>query len=128
MEPRVVYRYVAGVDNFDHLLRFDERDIVSDTNEVEYSIVNRLFSKRVLPSATDCCIDRHADQFDYRRSKPPQDEVPWGSDESPEPTLPPNRRYGMSSPGNWRRNISSIRPSGERWFPGGATYSRPPRT
>src|SRR6185312_1285452 len=35
VEPRVVYRYVAGVDNFDHLLRFDERDIVSDTNEVE---------------------------------------------------------------------------------------------
>jgi len=85
VEPRVVYRYVAGVDNFDHLLRFDERDIVSDTNEVEYSIVNRLFSKRVLPSATDCASTGMPTNL-IIGAQAPQDEVPWGRDESPEPT------------------------------------------
>jgi LPS-assembly protein len=32
IEPLVVYRYVTGVDNFANILRFDERDILSNTN------------------------------------------------------------------------------------------------
>jgi LPS-assembly protein len=47
IEPRVVYRYVTGIDNFQNILRFDETDIMSDTNEVEYALVNRLYTKRV---------------------------------------------------------------------------------
>jgi LPS-assembly protein len=54
IEPRVVYRRVMGVDNFSKILRFDERDILSDTNEVEYGVVTRLFAKRS-PSATENC-------------------------------------------------------------------------
>lgn len=46
IEPRVVYNYVTGVDNFSNILRFDGRDILSNTNEVEYSVVNRLYSKK----------------------------------------------------------------------------------
>ena len=46
IEPRVTYRYVTGVDNFSRILRFDERDILSNTNEVEYAVVNRLYAKR----------------------------------------------------------------------------------
>jgi LPS-assembly protein len=84
VEPRVAYRYVAGVDNFDHLLRFDERDILSDTNEVEYSIVNRLFSKRVLPAATDCGPSGMPANL-IIGAQAAQDEVPWGRDELPEP-------------------------------------------
>jgi LPS-assembly protein len=53
-EPRVVYNYVTGVSNFAKILRFDERDIVSDTNEVEYSVVNRLYSKRTSAQSDDC--------------------------------------------------------------------------
>jgi LPS-assembly protein len=45
IEPRVIYRYVSGVDNFTAILRFDERDILSDTHEVEYGVVNRLYTK-----------------------------------------------------------------------------------
>ena len=45
IEPRVTYRYVSGVDNFDAIIRFDERDILSDTHEVEYAVVNRLYTK-----------------------------------------------------------------------------------
>lgn len=46
IEPEVTYRYINGINEFDRIIRFDERDIISDTNEVEYSIINRFFSKR----------------------------------------------------------------------------------
>ena len=46
IEPRATWRYVNGVDNFNQIIRFDARDIVSDTNEVEYGVVNRLYAKR----------------------------------------------------------------------------------
>lgn len=54
IEPRVTYRYLTGVDNFASILRFDEHDILSDTNEVEYAIVNRLYAKRASQQPEDC--------------------------------------------------------------------------
>lgn len=54
IEPRIVYSYVTGVENFPHILRFDERDLLSDTNEVEYSIVNRLYAKKTSNDSNDC--------------------------------------------------------------------------
>ncbi len=47
IEPRIKYEMVSGVDNFKQILRFDQRDILSDTNEIEYAIVNRIFAKQV---------------------------------------------------------------------------------
>jgi len=43
IEPEVTYRYVTGINNFAGILRFDENDTLTDTNEVEYSITQRLF-------------------------------------------------------------------------------------
>jgi len=43
VEPEVTYRYVNGVRDFDQMLRFDERDIVTDTHEVEYGLTQRLY-------------------------------------------------------------------------------------
>lgn len=54
IEPVVTYNYVTGVDNFSRILRFDERDILSDTNEVEYRLINRLYAKRTHPKPEDC--------------------------------------------------------------------------
>lgn len=54
IEPRFVYSYATGVNNFDRVIQFDERDILTNTNEVEYAIVNRLFAKRRDVSAEDC--------------------------------------------------------------------------
>ena len=34
IEPELTYRYVAGIDNFLSVLRFDDIDIASDTNEL----------------------------------------------------------------------------------------------
>lgn len=49
IEPRVVYRYTNGVENFGSIIRFDFRDILSNTNEVEAGLLQRLFTKRERP-------------------------------------------------------------------------------
>jgi LPS-assembly protein len=54
IEPGVTYRYVTGIDNFSRILRFDERDILTDTHEVEYSLINRLYAKQTSEQPTDC--------------------------------------------------------------------------
>ena len=54
IEPKVVYNYVAGVHNFANILRFDERDILAGTNEVEYGVVHRLYAKRTSEQPRDC--------------------------------------------------------------------------
>ncbi len=46
IEPEVTYRYVTGIGNFFNVLRFDDKDVVSDTNEVEYGATQRLFVKQ----------------------------------------------------------------------------------
>jgi len=45
IEPEIVYRYVRGVDNFSRFIRFDENDTLTDTNEIEYSVTQRLFRR-----------------------------------------------------------------------------------
>lgn len=54
VETRMDYDYVTGVENFAHILRFDERDILSDTNEVEYAVTNRLYAKRTSKEEEKC--------------------------------------------------------------------------
>jgi LPS-assembly protein len=54
IEPRINYTYLTGVENFSHILRFDDRDILSDTNEVEYALVNRLYAKRTSSQPDKC--------------------------------------------------------------------------
>ena len=45
IEPDIAYRYVTGVNNFAHFIRFDSDATLSDTNEVEYGITQRLAAK-----------------------------------------------------------------------------------
>ena len=45
IEPRVEYVFVDGVRDFKEIIRFDENDLLSDTNEVRVSVANRLFVK-----------------------------------------------------------------------------------
>ena len=45
IEPRANFRAVSGVDNFSHIIRFDEMEILSNTSEIEYSLANRLWVK-----------------------------------------------------------------------------------
>ena len=45
IEPRITYRYVTGVDNFERIIRFDENDLLTNTNQIEFSLTNRLLTK-----------------------------------------------------------------------------------
>src|SRR6202050_2875009 len=45
IEPYAVYRYVNGVNDFGRFLRFDEDDTLTDTNEVEYGVTQRLYRR-----------------------------------------------------------------------------------
>jgi LPS-assembly protein len=46
IEPEIVYNYVTGVNDFTRFIRVDQDDTISDTNEVQYSITQRLFRRR----------------------------------------------------------------------------------
>jgi len=47
IEPRASWRYVTGIgDDFDRIIRFDSTDILADTNEIAYSLTNRIYAKR----------------------------------------------------------------------------------
>jgi LPS-assembly protein len=54
IEPELKYRYVRGVDNFLNVLRFDDIDIVSDTNEIQYGVTQRLFLRKANGKAQPC--------------------------------------------------------------------------
>ncbi len=45
IEPTITYHYVGGVNNFADFIRFDSDATLTDTNEVEYGLTQRLFSK-----------------------------------------------------------------------------------
>ncbi len=45
IEPRLDYKYVTGVNDFLDTLRFDQVDLLADTNEVELGLTNRIYAK-----------------------------------------------------------------------------------
>jgi LPS-assembly protein len=45
IEPRIDYDFVDGIFDFNRMIRFDETDLMSDTNQVTVSVANRLFVK-----------------------------------------------------------------------------------
>src|SRR5205085_5937870 len=52
IEPYVTYRYIKGVDEFNRLIRFDQLDTIADTNEVEYGLINRFYTRRYAEAVT----------------------------------------------------------------------------
>jgi LPS-assembly protein len=53
IEPYVVYRRLAGINNFDRIIRFDYIDAIADTNEIEFGIANRFFTRRSTENVSD---------------------------------------------------------------------------
>jgi len=75
IEPRLRYDYVTGVNDFSNILRFDATDILTNTNEIEYSLVNRIYAKRLDPDAKDC--DLQGMSLLNIGGAPPVGAVPW---------------------------------------------------
>jgi LPS-assembly protein len=69
-----VYRYVTGVNDFKNVLHFDERDILSDTHEVQYGFVTRLYSKRHLSPIEECATPMTGLAVG---AAAPEQTVPW---------------------------------------------------
>jgi LPS-assembly protein len=45
IEPRITYTYAIGKNDFTRFIRIDEDDTITNTNEIEYSITQRLFRR-----------------------------------------------------------------------------------
>jgi LPS-assembly protein len=45
IEPRVEYHFVDGIDDFTRIIRFDEDDLMSDSDTLTLSLANRFFVK-----------------------------------------------------------------------------------
>lgn len=52
IEPFVTYRYVGGVNNYNRIIRFDAMDTITNTNEVEFGITNRFYTRRYAEAVT----------------------------------------------------------------------------
>ena len=86
IEPRVVYRFVTGVNNFANVLKFDERDILTDTHEVEYGFVTRLYAKRTSQKPEDCDAIMSALTVG---GPAPESTIPWQHPSTPATPLCP---------------------------------------
>jgi LPS-assembly protein len=75
IEPRAVYRLVTGVNDFANVVHFDERDILSNTHEVEYGFVTRLYAKKSPPPPEDCETPMTGIAVG---AAAPEQLVPWG--------------------------------------------------
>ena len=53
IEPYLTYRLVKGVNNFNRIIRFDYADTITDTNEIEFGVTNRFFTRRYTEAVTD---------------------------------------------------------------------------
>ena len=49
----MVYRKLSGINDFDRIIRFDYIDAVADTNEIEFGVANRFFTRRSTENVTD---------------------------------------------------------------------------
>jgi LPS-assembly protein len=73
IEPYVIYRKIEGVSNFERIIRFDNVDAIADTNEFEYGLINRFFTRRSTES-----VNRAAErEAKTNGTKNPLATQPW---------------------------------------------------
>jgi LPS-assembly protein len=56
IEPYLIYRKISGIHNFDRIIRFDYIDAVADTNEIEFGISNRFFTRRSTENVSSAAV------------------------------------------------------------------------
>jgi LPS-assembly protein len=71
IEPYFVYRKLSGINNFDRIIRFDYSDAIADTNEIEFGIANRFFTRRSTENVSDVPVNENG------RSKPQLSSQPY---------------------------------------------------
>ena len=61
IEPFLTYRYIGGVNNFNKIIRFDYMDTIADTNEIEFGVTNRFYTRRYSEAVTSEAQKKLAD-------------------------------------------------------------------
>ena len=61
IEPYVIYRKLSGINNFDRIIRFDYIDAIADTNEFEFGVANRFFTRRSTENVSDVRLRQEED-------------------------------------------------------------------
>jgi LPS-assembly protein len=82
IEPEITFRKVSGVNNFAQVLRFDATDVVSDTDEIEYGVTQRLFRRP--DKAAVCQAPLEQQSVNPALSGGPADGPGPGSPDNPE--------------------------------------------
>src|SRR6185437_9115135 len=72
IEPYVIYRNISGINDFDRIIRFDYLDAVADTNEIEFGIANRFFTRRSTENVSDAKVNES-----NRENSPPLSAQPY---------------------------------------------------
>ena len=52
IEPYATYRFIKGINNFNGIIRFDHMDTITDTNEIEYGVINRIYTRKYAEAVT----------------------------------------------------------------------------
>jgi LPS-assembly protein len=52
IEPFVTYHYIKGINNFANIIRYDASDTATDTNEIEFGLTNRIYTRRYAEAVT----------------------------------------------------------------------------
>lgn len=86
IEPELTYRLADGVDNFRNILRFDDVDVMSNTDEFEYGMTQRIFRK---PKPRDAAEAGKPCRTDVIAQSPGfTSDAPNGIDDTPMPETP----------------------------------------
>lgn len=56
IEPYIIYRKISGINNYHNIIRFDYVDAIADTNEIEFGISNRFFTRRSTENVSSAAV------------------------------------------------------------------------
>jgi LPS-assembly protein len=74
IEPFATYRLVKGVNNYNRIIRFDYVDTATNTNEIEFGVTNRIYTRRygeaVTPETQRLLLMRSADSTEKKDVQP----------------------------------------------------------
>ncbi|MEO8073756.1 MAG: LPS assembly protein LptD [Acidobacteriota bacterium] len=70
IEPFATYRLIRGIDNFNKIIRFDYADTQTDTNEIEYGVTNRFYTRRYTEAVTNEAQKILRDEPEIKKDKP----------------------------------------------------------
>lgn len=103
IEPELTYRLTDGVSGFFNILRFDAMEVVSNTNEAEYGVTQRVF-RRVAASksgqSSTCGRSAVASSPGFNSDAPnSEDDMPVAGDE---PAAQPEGRCPSDELISWR--------------------------